>query len=458
MIRPLAIVIGLLASCAPTAQPPGQPITDAPSFPDRAAPLSSSLPPVKTFAAAPVQTPQRSNTEIAQDFLDLTFRVESGRILPVMTKFDGPITVRVNGAAQPLMVNDLKQLVGRIRDEARVNIRLVSEAEANVTVEALPRAEIQKVAPTAACFVVPRVSSWREFTRNRNTSRYDWATLQNRERVAIFVPSDAPPQEIRDCLHEELAQAIGPLNDLYRLPDSVFNDDNIHNVLTSFDMLILRLYYSPALANGMSRLEVAARLPGLLRQMNPGGQTAAIRTVEYTDQTWVDELRTALSAGESPTRRRAAATRAVAFSVDRKWGGPREAFAHYALGRLHVGHNSTTAQAAFLRAEQIYRATPATYIHAAHVSVQRAAFALQQGDADQTISIVDEALPRAQQHQNAALLATLMLFKAEALALQGKTDAANALRLDSLGWARYGFGSDTAVEARLTEIAALRPD
>jgi len=33
------------------------------------------------------------------------------------------------------------------------------------------------------------------------------------------------PQEVRDCLHEELAQALGPLNDLYRLPDSVFNDD-----------------------------------------------------------------------------------------------------------------------------------------------------------------------------------------------------------------------------------------
>ena len=52
---------------------------------------------------------------------------------------------------------------------------------------------------------------------------------------------------MRDCLHEELAQALGPLNDLYRLPNTVFNDDNFHSVLTGFDMTILRATYAPGL-------------------------------------------------------------------------------------------------------------------------------------------------------------------------------------------------------------------
>ena len=78
---------------------------------------------------------------------------------------------------------------------------------------------------------------------------------------------------MRDCLHEELAQALGPLNDLYRLSDSVFNDDNMHTVLTGFDMLILRVFYSPALRSGMTRAEVAARLPAILAQLNPAGQS-----------------------------------------------------------------------------------------------------------------------------------------------------------------------------------------
>ena len=50
-----------------------------------------------------------------------------------------------------------------------------------------------------------------------------------------------------------------------------------------------------------------------------------------------------------------------------------------------------------------------------------------------------------------------MLLDAEALDLQGERDKAADVRLDSLGWARYGFGSDWAVRARMQEVAALNP-
>jgi hypothetical protein len=57
--------------------------------------------------------------------------------------------------------------------------------------------------------------------------------------------------------------------------------------------------------------------------------------------------------------------------------------------------------------------------------------------------------------ENAALLATLLMMKAEALEAMGQTQAAQAVRLDSQGWARYGFGSDSQARARAAEIAAL---
>jgi hypothetical protein len=53
------------------------------------------------------------------------------------------------------------------------------------------------------------------------------------------------------------------------------------------------------------------------------------------------------------------------------------------------------------------------------------------------------------------VLATLMLIKAEALENEGRVAEARALRLDSLDAARYGFGSDKAVQARQAEIASL---
>jgi hypothetical protein len=49
------------------------------------------------------------------------------------------------------------------------------------------------------------------------------------------------------------------------------------------------------------------------------------------------------------------------------------------------------------------------------------------------------------------------MLRAEALELTGHAPEAGTVRLDSLGWARYGFGPDWAVRAKLNEIASLRP-
>jgi hypothetical protein len=316
---------------------------------------------------------------------------------------------------------------------------------------------MQAAVPRAACFVVPRLTSWDEFKIARRTPQVDWTTLTRRDRAAIFVPSDVAPQEIRDCLHEELAQALGPLNDLYRLPDSVFNDDNIHTVLTSFDMLVLKTFYAPELQNGMTRGEAAIRLPAILARLNPAGQRAPGQPLNDTSRDWIEAIGIALASGATPSRRRQAAQKAIALGRAFGWTGPREGFAQYAFGRLQVGHNPNAALAAFNAADAAYSTSNATQIHAAHIAVQQSAFALAAGDADTTIRLADSTMGVAERHQNAALLSTLMMFKAAALEMRGDTAQAESLRLDSLGWARYGFGSDANVQARLDEIAALRP-
>ncbi len=49
------------------------------------------------------------------------------------------------------------------------------------------------------------------------------------------------------------------------------------------------------------------------------------------------------------------------------------------------------------------------------------------------------------------------MVKSEALSMLGRTAEAEALRLDSLGWARYGFGADQVIRSRLSDISALVP-
>jgi hypothetical protein len=71
------------------------------------------------------------------------------------------------------------------------------------------------------------------------------------------------------------------------------------------------------------------------------------------------------------------------------------------------------------------------------------------------LDLVNSALPAATRAENAGLLATLLMIKAEALEAVDRSSEAYAVRLDSLGWGRYGFGSSTEVQARLTEVASL---
>lgn len=443
MRRLLITAFALLAACAPQPQGPE--------------PVRIKFPDMRTFAAVSPGPATRPNSEIALDFIDLAFRMESGRELPQLTRFEGPITVRVAGKAPPSLLVDLDMLLARLRNEAGIDIQKTNATTASITIEPVPTRELQRVAPNAACFVVPRVQNWAQLRRARGTAQLDWATLQTRTTAAIFLPADGTPQEVRDCLHEELAQSLGPLNDLYRLPDSIFNDDNIHAVLTGFDMLILRAFYAPELRSGMTERQVADRLPGILARLNPRGQRGGGQIPSSTSRTWIKAIETALSNGSTEVRRRQAALQAVDIGRNLGWTGTREGFANYAYGRLQLGNDASLALGAFNNAGRAYRQTPVTAIHTAHIAVQLAAFTLISGEADATVAITSEAIPIARRHQNAALLSLLMMFQAEALDLQGKTDVAMGVRLDSLGWALYGFGSRDAVIERLNEIASLPP-
>jgi len=429
-------------------------------MPSRAQTVNASvqnLPPVKTFGAPRPSAVTRSNSDIARDFLDLAFNLESGRALPVLTRFEGPISVRVTGAPSGNLGSDLTRLLHRLRTEARINIALAQGPDANITIEAVSRAQIRAMLPQAACFVAPNVSSLAEYRLARRTSAVNWTALKTREKVSIFLPNDASPQEVRDCLHEELAQALGPLNDLYRLPDSVFNDDNVHTVLTGFDMLVLRAYYDPALRNGMTKSEVADRIGPVLARINPRGAGYPTARLSRTPRTWIVAIQKALGPGAAPQARRAAAIEAMKIAQGMGWSDHRRAFSHYAMGRLHMSVDLAKAREHFQAALKLYAGSRQTSLHAAYAASQLASFYIAEGNGDAALQQIGPYLDVAARYENAALLSTLMLQRAEALDLAGRSSEARSVRMDSLGWARYGFGPDWAVRAKLREISSLSP-
>ncbi len=422
--------------------------------------LTQTVPAMNQFGTAQTEAPTRSNAQIVADFIELSFQMESGRRIERLSRFEGPVTIAVAPGAPASLSPDLDRLIERLRQEARIDIRRVAHGRepASITIETLPRERMQRMVPEAACFVVPRVSSWAEFRRTRNSREMDWTTLDVRERVAVFLPNDVAPQEVRDCLHEEVAQALGPLNDLYRLDDSIFNDDNFHAVLTGYDMLILRAYYDDALGSGMSQSDVAAVLPGVLARLNPRGQSGG-RTAEssVTPRPWIEAIETALGPGTRDTQRVNAAERAVAIARQSGMSDARLAFSYFALGRLSLATDAEGSVNAFLAAANIYDRIAPNGIHAAHIDMQLAAFALSSGRPDEALRLSGQAMPAATRAQNASLLSTLLMIRAESLDALGRASEARQVRLDSLAWGRYGFGNTAAVGARLTEVAALAP-
>ncbi len=445
----LILAILLVAGCdtVPLEQPP-----------TRARIADSSLPPIKGFADTHPVAPQRSNADMARDFLDLHFKLEGGSTLPVFTRFEGPITLRVTGRPSRSFNVDLSKLLSRIQREAGIDIRRVDDGSAHITIQSVSRAEIRRALPKAACFVVPNVSSLAEYRRKKRNPSTNWSQLRQRNRLAIFLPNDVSPQEVRDCLHEELAQAIGPLNDLYRLPDSVFNDDNVHTVLTGFDMLILRATYAPELATGMGRAEVAARLTAILSRSNPRGDSLPSAPLQETSRDWIKSVEAALGPDTTGQARKRAANQAAAAAQRLGWQDHRRAFSHYILGRMIQATDPGLAQKHFQTSMHFLGQSSNTQLHRAHIAARMAAYEIARDNGPAALNLVRPSITTAAQFENAALLSTLMLLQAEALELTGDFKTARAVRLDSLGWARYGFGSDWAVRAKMSEIAALGPN
>ncbi|MFN4098577.1 MAG: DUF2927 domain-containing protein [Pararhodobacter sp.] len=420
----------------------------------------SPVAPMAIYRPGPVQPfpPARANAEMVQDFLELGFQMESGRPIEAFSRYEGPVKVVTRGTPPLTAIPDLDRLLGRLRAEAGIDITRVpqvAEGDNAIIVEFLPRRQMQAIVPAAACFVVPNVASWEDFLANRRSPVIDWTRIAQRTRAAVFIPDDTTPQEIRDCLHEEIAQALGPLNDLFRLTDSVFNDDNFQTTLTGFDMLILRVWHSPELSPGMSRPQVASRLPVLFNRLNPAGRGQPATLAGETPRVWQLAIEQALSSEGGLSNRREGAARALALALEQGWNDSRLALSLMLMARMAPRDRGETALDALLAAAEIYRRLPGGEIHAAHIDMHLAVQALATGQTQMALDLVNGALPYAQRTENAAFLASLGFIAAEAQALQGNVAEADRLRLDSMAAARYGFGSEAAAQARLDEIARI---
>ena len=136
--------------------------------------------------------------------------------------------------------------------------------------------------------------------------------------------------------------------------------------------MVLRATYAPELRSGMTRAEVAARLPAILRRINPAGEGAAYRALPPTSRAWIKEIQTALGPGTPAGDRMGAATRALNLAQAAKYNDHRLGFSYFAMGRIVQRANPDEAFRMFEAADKMFRQATQTNLYAAHTAVQLA--------------------------------------------------------------------------------------
>jgi hypothetical protein len=148
------------------------------------------------------------------------------------------------------------------------------------------------------------------------------------------------------------------LNDLYRLPDSVFNDDNVHTVLTGFDMMMLKAYYSPEPRRSLTRGQVSQALPHILNRIDPAGNGRAAKFATHNPKAWAETVQTVLVPGSKTSQRITAANQALKITNAMGWNKHRLAFAHYASRRIMLASDPKAAFQHLVSADRYYAAKP----------------------------------------------------------------------------------------------------
>lgn len=84
------------------------------------------------------------------------------------------------------------------------------------------------------------------------------------ESAYIYIPTTEGWRSTRHCMVEEITQSLGPVNDDWRLPNSIFNDYSDVPGFGIFDWFILNTLYDRRIKPGMSPDEVKTLLPAVI--------------------------------------------------------------------------------------------------------------------------------------------------------------------------------------------------
>ena len=254
-----AAMLALMAACGPRTEP------------YRTAPM----PTADGFGAAvPAGHTIYDNRSLAELFVLLTHGLENGDHRKALQRFEAPINVGMVGPGSGDYTGFLDKLIDEIRRETGAEIS-VGQAPHNLLIQFVPGEEFLPKTSNQ-CMVIFGQPDWE--TLSKNPAYYSGAAtkrIDKQTEMSVIIPDTIEPYKVRECLLEEITQAMGTANDLYGVAWTIFNDDNAHSWPTRLDYLMLRILYRPEMQSGLSREETRRLAERLLDEVNPEGRAGA---------------------------------------------------------------------------------------------------------------------------------------------------------------------------------------
>lgn len=441
-MRFAAALTVLLGACTTAVEP------SVYSEPNRTSPQSLIERPFypgygEAIGAQPVRWTARS---VARDFDRLMFQTEWGASVPLLLKWEKPVTVSLATPELAAYGAFLEDLLGRIRQAApELDVSVTNGPNADITLRSAPRAEMDEIAADALCFFIPHDVTWPAFKALDARNAAGWDQISKLDKITVFIPAYSQPHEIRSCILEEVTQALGPGNDLRDLDDSIFNDDNAHIWPTSFDLLILRTLYSDQLRNGFDDNEANAKARDILRAERLGVQTRRRDSngSEYDGAVLIAENETDL------ILRNQAAQAAISLAKTRDAAPHRLGEAYKVAAFVAFEANNPAKVVDYLSKAELAHASvlAANSVHLARVRSELAINLINLEQHETGLALIELAEPVFAANGSDWQLAHALRWRAIALSQLGRWAEASGTALEALDWARYVYGGNSRAAA-----------
>jgi hypothetical protein len=227
---------------------------------------------------------QFTNADLASNFqkiaLNREYRREEGELVEATTptrisRWATPVRYQIlGGGATSLDRADYAELARRLTALTGVDVQ-EEEQDPNVTILILDaderRAFVRELQSDGTADRMPLVVEWAEKLSYPCVGQVGYRDADTGLITGAMIVIKAELEGLfrKSCIHEELVQTMGLMNDDRKVRPSIFNDDQEFALLTEHDEFLLRILYDERLQPGMASEEAVPLLDTIIKDLRP---------------------------------------------------------------------------------------------------------------------------------------------------------------------------------------------